>query len=116
MTTTATINGKNWFVKDFTLNSDDDEISFVFSTGSGSPQSHDVTNVNKTSFFEITNTTDDMGYYLVSDVTETNSIENAVNETSTKDNAWYTVSGMRLKKAPTQKGIYIHQGKKIVIR
>lgn len=116
VTTTATINGKNWFVKDFTLNSDDDEISFVFSTGSGSPQSHDVTNVNKTSFFEITNTTDDMGYYLVSDVTETNSIENAVNETSTKDNAWYTVSGMRLKKAPTQKGIYIHQGKKIVIR
>lgn len=32
------------------------------------------------------------------------------------DNAWYTINGYRLNGEPTAKGIYIHQGKKIVIR
>lgn len=30
--------------------------------------------------------------------------------------AWYTMSGMRLKSAPTEKGIYIHNGTKVQIR
>jgi hypothetical protein len=29
---------------------------------------------------------------------------------------WYTLSGTRLDKQPTQKGLYIHGGKKIVIK
>lgn len=31
------------------------------------------------------------------------------------DNAWYTLSGMKMSHKPTVGGIYIHQGKKIVI-
>ncbi len=31
------------------------------------------------------------------------------------DNAWYTLSGIRLQSEPTQKGIYIHDGKKVVV-
>jgi hypothetical protein len=33
-----------------------------------------------------------------------------------KDSAWYTISGVRLNGKPTQKGLYIHQGKKIMVR
>ena len=31
------------------------------------------------------------------------------------NNAWYTISGIRIKK-PTQAGLYIHNGKKVIIR
>lgn len=31
------------------------------------------------------------------------------------DDGWYTVSGMKLNKKPTAAGVYIHQGKKVVI-
>ena len=29
---------------------------------------------------------------------------------------WYTVSGLKLQKAPTQSGVYIYNGKKQVIK
>ncbi len=32
------------------------------------------------------------------------------------DNHWYTIGGMRLSERPTQKGIYINNGRKVVIR
>ena len=32
------------------------------------------------------------------------------------DNAWYTLSGMKLSQKPTAAGLYIHQGKKFVIK
>ena len=31
-------------------------------------------------------------------------------------NGWYTVNGIRLEGAPTEKGVYIHNGKKMVIK
>jgi hypothetical protein len=34
----------------------------------------------------------------------------------TNSNAWYTLSGTRLSGKPTQKGIYIVNGKKVVIK
>ena len=33
-----------------------------------------------------------------------------------QDNGWYTLTGTRLTEVPTTKGIYIHQGRKIIIR
>lgn len=36
-------------------------------------------------------------------------------ESYTKD-GWYTVNGVKLNDMPTVKGIYIHNGKKIVIK
>lgn len=32
------------------------------------------------------------------------------------DDSWYTISGTRLSGKPTQKGVYIHQGKKAVVK
>ena len=32
------------------------------------------------------------------------------------DDGWYTISGCRLNSKPTAKGIYLHQGKKVVIK
>ena len=34
---------------------------------------------------------------------------------NTADDAWYTITGMRINK-PTQAGLYIHNGKKVIIR
>jgi len=33
-----------------------------------------------------------------------------------QDNAWYTLTGSRLTEKPTSRGIYIHQGRKVIIR
>lgn len=33
-----------------------------------------------------------------------------------QDNGWYTLTGTRLTEAPAARGIYIHQGRKVVIR
>ena len=29
---------------------------------------------------------------------------------------WYTINGMKLNAAPTEKGIYINNGKKVVVK
>lgn len=34
---------------------------------------------------------------------------------STTDDAWYTITGIRINE-PTQAGLYIHNGKKVIIR
>ena len=35
---------------------------------------------------------------------------------ATQDNAWYSITGTRLSEKPTTHGIYIHQGRKVVIK
>ncbi len=52
---------------------------------------------------------------LLSDATGINAVvdkENAKNV----DNAWYTLSGLKLNQKPKAAGLYIHQGKKYVIK
>lgn len=39
-----------------------------------------------------------------------------LNEVKVVDNAWYTVNGVKLNAKPTQKGIYINNGKKYAIK
>ncbi len=38
------------------------------------------------------------------------------NENADADGHWYTIDGQRLNTMPTQKGLYIHNGKKIVVK
>lgn len=47
----------------------------------------------------------------------TTAIENVTMEEAknTPDDAWYAITGMRINK-PTQAGLYIHNGKKVIIR
>lgn len=39
-----------------------------------------------------------------------------VDEAQNADNAWYTISGVKLSRKPAVPGLYIHQGKKFVIK
>ena len=44
-------------------------------------------------------------------------IQKVTAETSTNtDHAWYSLSGVRFASKPTTKGIYIHQGRKVVVK
>ena len=68
LTTTTEVGGKKWYTQTYTINEDYDAVSFVFSTGSGSPQTVDVTNVTTDKFFEISSSKEG-DKYLVNDVT-----------------------------------------------
>jgi len=113
VTATTTVNGKTWYYKTYTINSQDDYVSFVFSTNSGSPQTVDYTYVTKDQYLEISADTDN-GKNKINDVTTTTAINN-INAAETRQNEWYNINGIRINR-PTSKGIYIHNGKKIVIR
>ncbi len=71
ITDTRMVNGVKFYYKTFTIPNKDYCLNFVFNQGgstAGSHQTVDVTNVNKTSFFEVTSQTNK---YTVRDVTET---------------------------------------------
>lgn len=119
VTTTQTVGGKKWFCKRYTMATPSDEVNFVFSIGTAQNASQnqtvDVNNVNRDAFFEITGEKEG-GKYLVKDVSDAMSI-GGVHESDarTMDDAYYTLSGQRIAK-PTQHGIYLHKGKKIVVK
>lgn len=120
VTATKTLNGKKWYYMDFKIKSKDAIVNIIFNQGKNKKQSVDLNAGNSTKFYEIT-TTQSNGKYTCKDVTAiwaptgitgTPTISN----TTTTDNAWYTLSGMKLGKKPAKNGIYIHQGKKVIIR
>lgn len=117
VTSSTTVNGKKWFTQTYTINASDDYVSFVFSTGTGSPQTVDVANVNKDSYFEVS-TTQTTGKYEVNDVTSSyTAIESVVTDGKEKnDKYWYSLSGIRFSSKPQKAGIYVHSGKKVVVR
>ncbi len=120
ITQSKEINGKTWYYNTYRIKSKDYTVSFVFSTGTGSPQTADVIDITKDTYLEIQNDKDAAKHYYVKDVTSdiTTGISSApiVDNISSKDNAWYTLAGQRMTQKPTLSGIYIHQGKKIVIK
>ena len=123
VTTSTTIDGKMWYYKTFTINSETDCVNFVFSTGNGSPQTVDVNDIRTDAFCEVS-TTQDGGKYLVNTTT-------GINEPVYDDSSWafqpyiYTLDGRMIcqvqkgedltriiKSLP--KGIYIVNGKKVI--
>ena len=124
VTATKTVNSKTWFYKTFSINKADDYVNFVFSTGSDSPQTVDISNVNRDSYFEIS-TEMDGAKYKVNDVTNTiTGINNiAAGDAGTSCNV-YTLDGRLVRGASTtsnalkglSKGIYIVNNKKYVVR
>ena len=120
VTSTTEMGGKTWYTQTYTMNEEFDAVSFVFSTGSGSPQTVDVTNVTTDKYFEIS-ASKDGEKYLVNDVTENyvsgiSPIFTAV----ANDGKVYTLDG-RLVRTDGRldnlsKGIYIIGKRKIVIR
>lgn len=120
VTATKTLNGKKWYYMDFKIKSKDAIVNIIFNQGKNKKQSVDLNAGNSTKYYEIT-TTMSNGKYTCKDVTEaweptgimgTPTISN----TTATDNAWYTLSGMKMGKKPAKNGVYIHQGKKVIIR
>ena len=82
-------------------------------------QSLDFTGVNSTIFVKV-GPGKSNGKYVVTNVTKDidTDIDLTITENtdSNTNNAWYTLSGMKMNQKPNQAGIYIHQGKKMVIK
>lgn len=121
VTATKMLNGKKWYYMDFKIKSKDAIVNVIFNQGNGTgkKQTEDLKAVNSTKFYEIT-TTQNNGKYTCKDVTAiwapTGITGTPTISNTTKDNAWYTLSGMKLDKKPAKSGVYIHQGKKVIIR
>lgn len=119
VTATKTLNGKKWYYMDFKIKSKDAIVNIIFNQGKDKKQSVDMNAGNSTKFYEIT-TTMSKGQYTCKDVTAiwapTGITGTPTISNTTTDNAWYTLSGMKLGKKPAESGIYIHQGKKVIIR
>jgi len=122
VTATKNLGGKTWYYMNFDIKKKDDVVNIIFNQGNGSgkKQTVDLAAGNNTKFFEVTNNLNG-GKYTCTDVTSqyistgiaAPIIDNGNHQT---DNAWYTLSGMKMMQKPSQAGIYIHQGKKMVIK
>lgn len=119
VTATKTLNGKKWYYMDFKIKSKDAIVNIIFNQGKDKKQSVDMNAGNSTKYYEIT-TTQSNGKYTCKDVTATwpptGITGTPTISNTTTDNAWYTLSGMKLGKKPAKSGVYIHQGKKVIIR
>lgn len=120
VTATKTLNGKKWYYMDFKIKSKDAIVNIIFNQGKDKKQSVDMNAGNSTKFYEIT-TAQSNGKYTCKDVTAIWAPPTGITGTptisnTTTDNAWYTLSGMKLGKKPAKSGVYIHQGKKVIIR
>ena len=121
VTATKTLNGKKWYYMDFKIKSKDAIVNIIFNQGNGTgkKQTIDLNAGNSTKYYEIT-TTQSQGKYTCKDVTAiwapTGITGTPTISNTTTDNAWYTLSGMKLGKKPAKNGVYIHQGKKVIIR
>ncbi len=63
ITNIVNVNGKNWYAKTYHINSSDDFVNFVFSNNK-TPQTVDITGINKDTFFEISTETIDGKHYV----------------------------------------------------
>ena len=114
VSSTTTINGKQWYAKTYTINSASDCVNFVFSTGTGSPQTIDINDINETTYFEISTDTEG-GKNKVNDVTSTTDIEQIMeSQNPLPDNRYYNLNGQQV--VPNRPGIYIHNGKRYIKR
>ena len=114
VSSTTTIGGKQWFAKQYTITGDDDFVNFVFSTGTGSPQTVDINNIKNTTFFEISDQ-QESGKYLVNDVSGSyTDIREVRGQMADGRSTIYDLQGRRVNNM--QRGIYIVNGKKVVIK
>ena len=127
VTSTTTVGGKKWYTQTYTINDEDDAVSFVFSTDSGSPQTVDVADVTTDKYFEISTSKDSDNKYKVNDVTSnyaTGIRESRIENSEFREVKVYTLDGRLLRTTKDasealeglSKGVYIINNKKVVIR
>lgn len=112
---TVTVEGKTWFARTFKITDADYCVNVVFNTGSGTPQTVDVTDIRSDKFYVIEGM--EGNKYRVSDVTSQYvgldgvAIENHASDSS----RCYDLQGNPVSSA--QHGIlYIREGKKVIVR
>ncbi len=133
ITTTTTIDGVDWYYNTYPLSSAEYYINLVFKKGSNATQTVDVNNINTTRFYEIADTKDGAGHYYVNDVTAQH-VATGIEEHVATDNereahgvAVYSLDGRLLRKESNADatdavlrslphGIYVVNGKKVVVR
>lgn len=115
ITETVENGGYTWFTQSFRISSATMlPVNFVFSTGSGSPQTVDVTGVTQESWFVISSTQTG-GKYKVTDVTAEYSGLPIVGQSQTAVASCYDLYGRRVEALESGR-IYLRSGKKILIR
>lgn len=120
VTSTKEVGGKKWYTQTYTINDEDDAVSFVFSTGSGSPQTVDIADITQDAFFEVTSEKDG-DKYKVKNVTASyaTGISTLFYE-AIKDNNVYTLDGRLVRTdgdlQQLPKGIYIINKKKVIVK
>ncbi len=124
----TSIGGKNWFTKTYRINSADDFVNFVFSTGTGSPQTVDITDITKDTYFVIS-TTKEGTKHTVETVANPTGIDGVMSDPrpTAGNGKVYSVTGRLVRTVAPQsplntavsglpKGVYIVGGKKVVVR
>ena len=119
VTDSKVIDGTTYYYKTFDVNSAGYTFNIIFNQGSGSGnlQTVDLGPISEDTYYEISSLVN--GKYSANDITSVvTGIDNITtdNNSVSTNNAWYNLEGMRLTAKPTQKGIYIHQGKKLVVK
>ena len=123
VTETMEAGGKTWYIKQFSINDETDAVSFVFSTGSGDPQTVDVTNISEDKYFEISSEKDGEKY-KVNDVTSTYTGIHSINAQTDGYTKVYALDGRLIRTAKSQKeaisglpkGIYIMNSRKFILK
>ena len=110
------IDGTTYYYKTFDVNTAGYTFNIIFDQGSGKLQTVDLGPISEDTYYEISDLVN--GKYSATDITSVvTGIDNITTDNSvSKNNAWYNLEGMRFAAKPTQKGIYIHQGKKWVVK
>ena len=88
----------------------------MFSTASGSPQTVDVNNISTDRYFQISEQKNGDGKHLVNDITSIVLTGIQSVDKGDKAAAWYTLDGRRLQSKPATRGLYVVNGRKVVVR
>lgn len=114
ITATREINGYTWYYQTFDINTAGYFVNVVFSTGTGSPQTVDITDVSEDTFFVI-KSSQAAGKYLVEVDEETTGIEApSISPQGEGNTTVYDLTGRRVSQSG--KGFYIVNGRKVLIK
>ena len=119
VTQTKTVDGTDWFYRTFSVTKANHPINIVLSSGSGTPQTVDFEDIETDRYLEVS--ADKSGSKnIIKDVTEqhTTGITEINSEADNTNSKVYSISG-QMEGYGTQNlkpGLYIKNGKKIIVR
>ena len=119
VTQTKTVDGTDWFYRTFSVTKANHPINIVLSSGSGTPQTVDFEDIETDRYLEVS--ADKSGSKnIIKDVTEqhTTGITEINSEADNTNSKVYSISG-QMEGYGTQNlkpGLYIKDGKKIIVR